>query len=94
MFINSNGQTYAATTSRKITGKISVTIPKNKDTGQSVLVAAVQDGNPRQIVLTTQLGYTISIPSGVILSMGMNQDAGDTVKSTFDFRDSGGFTVT
>lgn len=92
-FINDNGRTYSTTTSRTMTGTIEVTVPKNKDTGQGVLVTAVQDGNPRQIVLTTTLGYTITIPSGIITSFNMTQDAAESITASFDFRDSGGFTI-
>ncbi len=92
-FINDGGRTYSTTTSRTMTGSIEVTVPKNKDTGQGVLVTAVQDGNPRQIVLTTTLGYTITIPSGIITSFNMTQDAAESITASFDFKDSGGFTI-
>lgn len=92
-FIGDGGKTYSTTTSRKLTGSIEVTVPKNKDTGQGHLLAAAQDGNPRQIVLTTTFGYTLTIASGIITGATMGQDAKETVTMSFDFRDSGGFVI-
>lgn len=92
-FIGDGGKTYSTTTSRKMTGSIEVTVPKNKDSGQSAMIAAVQDGNPRQIVLTTTLGYVVTIPSGILTTMTMGADAKETVTVSFDFRDSGGFSI-
>ncbi len=92
-FIGDNGKKYSTTTSKQMTGTIEVTIPKNKDAGQTALINAVLDGNTRPIVLTTTFGYTITIPSGVITNMTMNQDAAETITASFDFKDSGGFSI-
>lgn len=92
-FINDGGKTYTTTSSRTMTGTIEVTVPKNKDSGQTALVAATLDGNPREIVLTTTFGYVITIPSGIITNMSMTQDAAESITASFDFRDSGGFTI-
>jgi hypothetical protein len=94
-FIGDGGRTYSVTTTRRLSGSIEAVVPKNKDTGQGVIITAAQNGGPFSIVLATTLGYTITIPSGIVLGFTMGQEAADTVNLSFDFRDSNGmFTIT
>lgn len=92
-FIGDNGTVYTFTTNRRLTGTVEVTVPSGKDSGQTVLLTAAQNGNELPIVLTTTGGYTINIPSGIILNFSMSQDAGESVTASFDFRSSGSFTI-
>lgn len=92
-FIGDSGNLYTYRTSKRLTGTIEATIPKTKDAGQTILVSGAMNASELDIVLTTTGGYTITIPSGVITSFTMGQDAGETVTASFEFRSNGSFTV-
>src|SRR5688500_4654595 len=92
-FINDGGVTYTYTTSKKITGTVEATIPNGKDPGQTAMVNAALNGNTIPITLVTTNGYTITIPSGVVTTFSMSQDAAETVTVSFDFSSNGAFTV-
>lgn len=91
-FISDN-QVYVYSTTRKLTGKLEATIPASKDTAQTTLISGALNGSYLALVLATTTGYTVTIPSGIVSSFNMAQDAAETVKISFDFRASGSYTI-
>jgi len=85
--------TYTVTTQRSIKGKIEATVPSGKDAGQTLLVSGAINGTYVPIVLVTTGGYVVTIPSGQVTNFNISQDAGDSVKATFDFASVGAYTI-
>lgn len=92
-FIADNGNQYAYYTSKRLTGKLEATIPKNKDSGQTALINAGVNDTTVNLVLATDLGYTVTVNSGLVGSLTMTQEAAETVTVTFDFSSNGTFTI-
>jgi hypothetical protein len=92
-FIGDSGFIYTYTTSRKLTGSLEATVPQNKDTGQTVLLSGALNSTNITLILTTTLGYVVTIPSGIISSFTLGQDAAEAVTLSFDFSSSGSFSV-
>lgn len=92
-FINDGGVTYSYVTSKSLAGSLEATIPSGKDAGQSTLISGAINGNTISLSLVTTNGYTITIPSGIVTTFTMNQDAGETATVSFEFRSNGAFTV-
>lgn len=84
---------YSYTTSRSLTGSLEATVPIGKDAGQTALISGALQSLPVTLVLVTTGGYTVTVPSGTVTGFSMNQDAGETVSVSFDFRSSGAFTI-
>lgn len=92
-FLDDGGQLYTYVSSKRLSGSIDCIIPKNRTAGQTVLLSGAINGTPIDLVLTTTYGYTISIPSGLLGNVKMEQNAGETIKASFDFKSNGYFTV-
>jgi len=92
-FINDGGVQYTYTTSRSLSGSIEATVPSGKDPGQTALISGAMNGSTVAITLVTTNGYTITIPSGVVTTFTMGQDAAETATLSFEFKTNGTFTV-
>jgi hypothetical protein len=93
-FIGDGGFVYTYTISRRLTGTIEATVPKNKNAGQTTLISGALHDNPVSLVLATDFAYTFTIPSGTMSNFSYTQDAGETVTFSVDFSSNGAFTVT
>lgn len=92
-FINDNGQMYTYNTSTSLNGSFDGVVPSSKNAGQTVLVSGGLNSTYVKLVLTTTGGYTITVPSGLITSFTLGQDAGETASFSADFMSNGSFTV-
>lgn len=92
-FIGDNGQLYTYASSRRLTGKLEATVPSGRDAGQTALISGAVNSTPVHIRLVTTNGYTITITSGIASNFTMGQDAGETIKLSFDFKSNGTFQV-
>lgn len=92
-FIADGGAQYTYYSSKRLTGTIEGTIPKNKDAGQTALINAGINDTTVNLVLTTTLGYTITVVSGLIGSWNITQEAAETVTFSCDWASNGTFTV-
>lgn len=93
-FIGDGGVLYTYTTSRRLAGTLEATVPVGRDAGQTILLSGALNSSNINIILTTDNGYTITVPSGTVSTFSMTQDAAESVTISFDFSSSGNFTIT
>lgn len=92
-FIGDGGIQYTYNTSRMLTGSFDGVTPSGKNAGQTLLVSGGLSSAYVALTLTTTNGYTITVPSGLITSFTIGQEAGGTASFSADFMANGNFTV-
>jgi hypothetical protein len=92
-FLNDEGRVYSFTSTKRISGTFDVTLPINRTSVHSSLINSANSGIEVGIRLISKGGYTWEIPSGIITGYSVTNSAGDAVTMSFNFTDSGGFTV-
>jgi hypothetical protein len=92
-FINDGGAMYTYNTAVSLNGSFDGVVPSGKNAGQTLLVTNATGSTYVKLVLTTTGGYTITVPSGLITSLTLGQDAGETTSISADFMANGNFTI-
>jgi len=92
-YLNDNGRTYSFTTSRNITGTFDVNLPTVREDIHTALVTAATSGIDVGLRLISKGGFTWKIPSGIISTYSVTNNATGVVTMTFNFEDNGGFSV-
>ncbi len=92
-FIGSDGTTEVVSVSKMLKGKLECAIPSGGDAGQTALLTQALALGSFQLDLVEDDGYTINVPTAKVSGLAFDNDGGGTPKLSFDFRNSGSFTI-
>lgn len=98
-FLNDAGTKYKTVGGIDLKGKAKGKVPGGKDTAQTAILTALTGGTTLNIVLRqgdvaqSNLAYTITVPTALIASAKLGQDAKNGSTVEFDFEGNGSFTI-
>ncbi|MBK9944214.1 MAG: hypothetical protein IPP13_21650 [Kouleothrix sp.] len=92
-FIGGDGTTEVVSTSKMIKGKLECVVPLGRDAGQSALMAAALAFGTFNLSLVETNGYTVTVATAKVSGFAFDNDGAGSVKLTFDFRNSGTFSI-
>lgn len=92
-FIGGDGSTEVQSVSKMLKGKLECTVPIGRDAGQTALITQALAFGDFELTLVEADGYTIDLPVAKVSSLAFENAGDDTAKVSFDFRNSGTFTI-
>ncbi len=98
-FLNDSGKLYKVRGGKDCKGKAKCSVPDGKDSSQTAIINALNNGTDINLVLTQGVqgtgtgGYVLTVPTAVISKVKPAQDSKGGPGVEFEFEANGSFTL-